>query len=360
MPSNNNEYDLPIDALPMLSYAIEGALDAAKDQLVNMQQAKNKPHVLDDEIISQIIKSYTKQNSSIAGERAIGLNWKKSKLSAKQKTSVDALLQNLDELERINQQILFIAEHYKEHTIDKILEMDEVELALSYLSGKIYPPVKKEHKEPPSNKSEQNKAFKLPPEVSFQKKQLSNGGASYMFRHNAWGELGRIEVAAYGNQTKINAFATASDPEDPLGEMRIALFRTISTDFNDVLEKKQGRGIATKPPKFNGYDDKKIVESKVMVCETCDAPVAMLIFAPDAYTPSELEDYARMMYSNTKKLNLPTWVIGAEKEVVPDKEGIALILKTWPYRESAKKISSLVFEPMLDTLQTTHCKNMKK
>ncbi len=360
MPSNNNEYDLPIDALPMLSYAIEGALDAAKDQLVNMQKAKDKPHVLDDEIISQIIKSYTKQNSSIAGERAIGLNWKKSKMSTKQKTSVNALLQNLDELERINQQILFIAEHCKEHIIDKILEMDEVELALSYLSSKLYLPEKKEHKQPPPGKSGQNKVFKLPPEVSFQKKQLSNGGVSYLFRHNAWGELGRIEVVPHGNQTQIRAFATTSDPADPLGDMRMALFRTISNDFTDVLERKQGKGVATEPPKFDEYDNKKIVESKVMVCETCDAPVAMLIFAPDAYTPSELEDYARMMYSNTKKLNLPTWVIGAEEEVVPNKEGIALILKTWPDRESAKKISSLVFEPMLDTLQTTHCKNIKK
>ena len=360
MASNDNEYNLPIDALPMLSYAIEGALDAAKDQLINMQQAKENPHILDDALISQIIKSYTKQNSSIASERAVGLNWKKGKLSAKQKTSVDELLQNLDGLERVNQQILFIAKHCKEHTIDKILEMDEVELALSYLSGALYPSVKKEHKQTPSNRFEQNKAFKLPPEVSFQKKQLSNGGASYLFRHHAWGELGRIEVVPHGNQTKINAFAAVSSPEDPLGEIRMALFHTISNDFNDVLERKQGKGVAAKPSKIDGYDNKKLVESKVMVCETCDTPVAMLIFAPDAYTPSELEDYARMMYSNTKKLNLPTWIIGAEEEVVSNKEGIAFILKTWPEREPAKKTSSLVFEAMLDKLQTRHCKSMKK
>ena len=63
-----------------------------------------------------------------------------------------------------------------------------------------------------------------------------------------------------------------------------------------------------------------------------------------------------MMYANTRQTNLPTWIIGAEDEVDPEKEGIALILKTWPDRELAKKISSLIFEPMLDKLQRNHCK----
>ena len=99
-----------------------------------------------------------------------------------------------------------------------------------------------------------------------------------------------------------------------------------------------------------------MVESKLMVCETCDTPVALLIFAVDAYTPGELEDYARMMYANIRETNLPTWIIGAEEEVIPGKEGIALILKAWPDRQPAKKISSLIFEPMLDKLQSNHCK----
>ncbi|MEI6096587.1 MAG: hypothetical protein WCR08_14220 [Gammaproteobacteria bacterium] len=357
MPSKNHEYDdLPIDALPMLLYAIEGALDAAKDQLMNMQKAKDKPHVLDDEIISQIIKSHTKQNNSITGERATCLKWKKGKVSAKQKISVEQLLKTLDELELVNQQILFIAENCKEHTIDKILAMDGVDLALSYLGGKLYPPVKKENKNTSASKPAKNKAFKLPPEVSCQKKTIYHGGMSYTFRHNEWGELGRIDVVPQGAQSQINAFVTANDPEDPLGEMRIALFRTIALGFNNELEKNHGKGVSMAPRQSDESRNKKMVESKVMVCETCDAPVAMLIFAPDAYTPSELEDYARMMYSNTKKLNLPTWVIGAEEEVVPDKEGIALILKAWPNREPAKKISSLVFEPMMDKLQNNHCK----
>lgn len=349
MGQNTSEDLLPIAALPMLSYAIAGALDAAKDQLENMQKAKTKPHVLDDQLVDQIIQSYTKQNESIADEKASCIYWKKSKLSAQQKKTVDELLDNLAELERVNQQILFLAEHFKEHTIDKIMGMDDVDLA-----GKLYPPTDHDHYQ--HSTSNKNTSFKLPPDVICQKEAIKNNGASYTFRHKEWGELGRIDVIPQGNQSQINAFVVANDPGDPLAEMRTALFRTIALDFNEELEKAHGKGTQIKPPVDDLNRNKKIIESKLMICETCAAPVALLIFAPDAYTPGELEDYARMMHANTRKTNLPTWIIGAEEEVVPDKEGMALILKTWPERQPAKKISSLIFEPMLQNLQNTHCK----
>lgn len=352
MLSHDNE--LSIEALPMFSYAIEGALDAAREQLEYTEEVKHKPHVLDDELISQIIQSYTKQNDSIAQERATCQYWKKGKLSASDKASINLLLRNLDELERINQQILFIAQHCKEHSIDKILAMDEIELALSYLRGDLYPPTGFENKKPEASRKNKQSSFKLPPKVTCQKKERGSGEISYTFRHAQWGELGRIEVIPKEKQSQINAYVANQDQEDPLSEIRLALFHTIALDFNNELSTRHGKGITARIPDLP--QDKRVVESKVMVCETCDAPVAMLIFAPDAYTSDMLEDYARMMYSNTKKLNLPTWVLGAEEEIVPGREGMALILKTWPIREPARKISSLVFEPMLHKLQTRHCK----
>jgi hypothetical protein len=44
----------PLSTLPMLSYAVAGALDASKEQLHNLLQAENKPYVLDDEIVHRI------------------------------------------------------------------------------------------------------------------------------------------------------------------------------------------------------------------------------------------------------------------------------------------------------------------
>ncbi len=45
-------------------------------------------------------------------------------------------------------------------------------------------------------------------------------------------------------------------------------------------------------------------------CERCGRMVAMLIFAPQATDPGGFEDYARKMYPEYTRLDLPTWIIG--------------------------------------------------
>lgn len=353
MIQNASKQFPPISTLPMLSCAMSGALDAAKDQLKNLQKAKNKPYVLDDQLADRIIQSYSKQNESIAHEKAICIDWKKNQLSAQQNKTVEELLDTLEELEQIHQEIFSLAEHIKKYTIDKIIGKSDVEVALAYLAGELPPLI--EHKISFSDESPKNKSFKLPPDVIYHKKTLENNGISYLFRHNEWGEIGRIEVISQGQQSQINTYVVVSDPQDPLGEMRTALFRMIALEFDAELERIHGKSTSIGPPTPDLNPKREIVASKLMICETCDAPVALLVFAPNAYTPSELEDYARMMYGNIRRTDLPTWVIGAEEEVLPEREGVALILKIWPDRQPAKKISSLIFEPMLGDLQNKHC-----
>jgi hypothetical protein len=53
----------------------------------------------------------------------------------------------------------------------------------------------------------------------------------------------------------------------------------------------------------------QVVESKLMQCPTCDGFVAMLVFAPGATDAGRFEDYARLMYLEYSRHNLPTWII---------------------------------------------------
>ncbi len=46
-------------------------------------------------------------------------------------------------------------------------------------------------------------AFRLPPEITVSKKQLSQGWA-YVFRHQKLGKLGRMLVQGVGEQTHIS------------------------------------------------------------------------------------------------------------------------------------------------------------
>jgi len=55
----------------------------------------------------------------------------------------------------------------------------------------------------------------------------------------------------------------------------------------------------------------------------------MLIFAPNATDPGRFEDYARKMYPQYNRLNVPTWIIGPALGEGPLIERSADALKVW-------------------------------
>ena len=98
-----------------------------------------------------------------------------------------------------------------------------------------------------------------------------------------------------------------------------------------------------------------MIESKMMQCETCDAGVALLIFANQATDRGGFEDSARLMYPKMKELDLPTWVIGPLLGQGPPEQSPANILKVWPEREPLFQMSPDEFNEMIDVLARAHC-----
>ncbi len=89
-------------------------------------------------------------------------------------------------------------------------------------------------------------------------------------------------------------------------------------------------------------------------CLTCDTPVAWLLFAPDAFTPRQLEEPSRAMAKDIAALNLPTWVIGAEQMMTPH-DSVAWVMNVWPNREKAERLSMSALNSVFDPLQRQHC-----
>ena len=52
----------PISKALYLLELTRGNLESSKEQFKNMQEVKNKPHILDDEMIDRSIRLYTAQN----------------------------------------------------------------------------------------------------------------------------------------------------------------------------------------------------------------------------------------------------------------------------------------------------------
>jgi len=197
--------------------------------------------------------------------------------------------------------------------------------------------------------------FSLPHEVSCKKHLLPNGKCGYVFRHSELGELGRILILPHGTQSQI-CCEVVGDQEDPMTEKRKSILEPITKDIAEKMTGICGEG-AGKPKPYIAPTEQHVVQSMVYPCEICRAVTSMLIFAPDADTKGRLEDYARMMYSKVKELNVPSWVVGTETEFIVNGEDLrqSLVLKIHPKREEARIMIPDELMDKIDKLMNTHC-----
>lgn len=191
----------------------------------------------------------------------------------------------------------------------------------------------------------------LPPGITFTKDRIEDQWV-FTFRHAELGDIGRIRLKGTGNNTMIN-LDVIGDPSDPMTARRREIFEPIGMRIANQMESVVGAGAEAPIPTPQPSQEKTLVESQIMQCEKCDAYVAVLIFADNAWTPDVLEDYARMMYSSYSKMDLPTWIIGTPLNSSQDAP--AYFLKVWPEREAARLLTPDEFEPVIRKLQDSHC-----
>lgn len=200
---------------------------------------------------------------------------------------------------------------------------------------------------------------RLPPEITFDKRPLPGGGWSYNFRHRTLGALGRIllQDLAGGRGTHVSC-EVAGDPADPRTAECRAIFEPLGLEISRQMGQATGpyAGQQSPAPPMRPVEPTEVVESKLMQCRTCDAFVAMLVFAPGATDAGRFEDYARMMYSEYVRHGLPTWIIGPA--LGSDLEDPADILQVWPTRKKLQRFSPGQFNPRLARLAERHCKRV--
>ncbi len=164
-------------------------------------------------------------------------------------------------------------------------------------------------------------SFSLPPEISFTK-QSTHGGMVYQFRHQSLGDLGRLVLQDRADgQCRITC-EVVGDPDDPMTQKRSALFLPLGKQLTAALEaatRAKGRPpIGTPVQMKTPPASMERIPSTQIPCERCGKVAAHLIFADYAREVGGLEDCARKMYSIYKKVNVPTWVIGAPLGIPSD------------------------------------------
>jgi hypothetical protein len=199
--------------------------------------------------------------------------------------------------------------------------------------------------------------FRLPPDVSVSQQPLSYGRA-FVFRHRLLGEVGRIVVEDAGDGRTHISYEVVGDPADPMTAERAAIFRPLGMELARQMEAMTGPAADSLPVNLppRPPEPKELVESRLIPCERCGAMVAMLIFAPQATDAGGLEDYARKMYPEYTRLDLPTWIIGPALGRGPLTDRPADILKIWPTRAPIERQRPAEFNSMLDRLVSGHCR----
>ena len=198
--------------------------------------------------------------------------------------------------------------------------------------------------------------FHLPPDVSFNKRRLGDGWA-YVFRHRTLGELGRVVLQGRADGRCQVICEVVGDPADPMTARRAAIFQPLGLELSARIEAATGPaatfGLAAPSPR--PPEPGEIIESKLITCERCGAPVALLVFAPEATGPGQFDDHARKMFPEYTRLNLPTWIIGPALGAGPIMDRPADIFKVWPEREPMRRLRPAQFNPMIDRLAAGHC-----
>ena len=195
-----------------------------------------------------------------------------------------------------------------------------------------------------------------PPDVSFSKRRMAYGWA-YVFRHRTLGELGRIVLQDRPDGRCQLSCEVVGDPADPRTAERAAIFQPLGLALSARIEAATGPVTDPDLPPSSPLppEPKQVIESKLIPCERCGAMVALLIFAPEATDPGRFEDYARLMYPEYTRRNLPTWIIGPALGTGPVIDRPADILKVWPQRAPIQRLRPAEFNSLLDRLAAGHC-----
>ena len=123
----------PLSMLPTILMISEGQLESSKEQLINMKAIEGKPHVLDDETINRSLKLYNEQNEIVDVFLEQCRRWRDQYPNSRQLAQIQQVEDCNKHLLEVNEQILYIVDRCKDHTINKILEKSDTELSCDIL-----------------------------------------------------------------------------------------------------------------------------------------------------------------------------------------------------------------------------------
>jgi len=121
-----------------LKFVVDEKLAQAEKQIANLEKCKDRPHVLDDKTVQRLIDVYRQEKQMVKYLMITSRSTLQGDLSYTDRQTMKQVDVDIHMLDKACDQILFLADNFKAHTIDKIMEKTDVELAVDVLMGKHY------------------------------------------------------------------------------------------------------------------------------------------------------------------------------------------------------------------------------
>jgi hypothetical protein len=128
---------LATDQLPAnLAEMVDGMLESAEEVYGSLQQAQDRPHVLDDYTVGRVRDVHTTQRNDLWLYEEQLARWQEAAPTPAQSTEIKRLQHQVDRLRSVLTSCLDLTDELKEGTIEKVLGKSDVEVAIDVLSGK--------------------------------------------------------------------------------------------------------------------------------------------------------------------------------------------------------------------------------
>ena len=123
----------PITQLPLIGSLIDGMLESAEAQYRTLEQARPKPHVLDDATVGRVIRMFTTQRDDLWLFEGQLWRWAAENVTAAQRQEVTRLPGQVARLRQVITAILTLADELKRGTIEQVLAKRAAQLGLEVL-----------------------------------------------------------------------------------------------------------------------------------------------------------------------------------------------------------------------------------
>ncbi len=115
---------------------VDGMLESAEDVYQSLQQAEDRPHVMDDYTVGRVREVHSTQRNDLWFYEEQLARWSKADPTLAQRQEIDRLTHQLGRLMSVLTFTLALADALKEGTIDTIMVKSDIELAIEMLTGK--------------------------------------------------------------------------------------------------------------------------------------------------------------------------------------------------------------------------------